>query len=156
MVIIGLDPGCKESALLVFNGEKVLEGLVLPNEDLLRILDQPPFDYNAGILVVERMQTFTSHLGVGSEVFDSEFWAGRFVQAWSPRRWERLLRSKVRAHLQVSKGGDAAVRASLIDRFGPYKADAIGTKKSPGPLYGVTGHLWSALAVAITWADSQE
>jgi len=29
---------------------------------------------------------------------------------------------------------------------------AVGTKKAPGPLYGVKTHMWSALAVAVVAA----
>jgi hypothetical protein len=33
----------------------------------------------------------------------------------------------------------------LIDALGE-----VGTKKNPGPLYGVSGHYWAALGVAYT------
>lgn len=39
---------------------------------------------------------------------------------------------------------------ALIDRFGGKDA-AIGRKATPGPLYGITKDLWSALAIAITY-----
>jgi len=57
-----------------------------------------------------------------------------------------------------NRAKDANIRQALLDRFpatGGGKAPQIGTKKQPGPLYGVTSHLWSALAVAVTWADTQ-
>jgi hypothetical protein len=43
---------------------------------------------------------------------------------------------------------DQNIRQALIDRLGP-----PGTKKNPGPTYGVTSHMWSALAVAVTAHD---
>jgi hypothetical protein len=30
---------------------------------------------------------------------------------------------------------------------------AIGRKAAPGPLYGISRDVWSALAVAVTYAD---
>ena len=51
---------------------------------------------------------------------------------------------------------DANVRAALIDRFGPSKRKAIGLKATPGPLYGVHSHMWSALAVAVTYGDRRD
>ena len=100
---------------------------------------------------------FRSAFGVGAEVFDSVFWTGRFAQVWHPRPFTRLLRAKVRGHLHAIKGGDPAVRAGLLLRFGGYKEVAIGTKKKPGPLYGIKSHMWSALALAVTfWDLSQE
>jgi hypothetical protein len=49
--------------------------------------------------------------------------------------------------------GDKHVRQAILDRFpgtGGGKTPQIGTKKQPGPLYGVKGHMWAALAVALT------
>ena len=44
------------------------------------------------------------------------------------------------------------IRQALIDRFGG-KEKAIGLKKTPGPLYGISSHAWAALALAITYSD---
>src|SRR5262249_23466155 len=144
----------KESAFIEWDGVRVLKVATAPNEEWLEELQTYDGWRQPGrVLVIEQMQLFTSNYGVGQEVFDSVFWSGRFVQAWAPRRFERILRAKVRGHLGASKGGDAAVRAALIDRFGPYKEVAIGKKSAPGPLYRIHGHEWQALAVAVTWYD---
>jgi hypothetical protein len=149
--VLGCDPGYRESAFVIFNGKTIDYYGTLSNEDALLFLGGSVL---AGtVLVIEQMQLFTSNYGVGQEIFDSCFWSGRFVQVWTPRKWDRILRSKIRGHLGASKGGDAAVRAALIGRFGPYKETAIGTKKTPGPCYGISGHEWQALAVAVTWYD---
>ncbi|MEO8679236.1 MAG: hypothetical protein ABI665_09335 [Vicinamibacterales bacterium] len=150
---MAIDPGYRESAFLLYDGTRILEHGIKDNEALLLGLQT----WSSGaiikaVLVIEEMQIFAGH-GVGKEVFDSVFWSGRFAQAWTPRPFDRLLRSRVRAHLGASRGGDAAVRQSLIERFGPYKEDAIGTKLKRGPLYGITKHSWSALAIAVTYCD---
>ena len=44
---------------------------------------------------------------------------------------------------------DKNIRQVLLDRFGP-----PGTKKAKGHLYGVSGHMLSALAVAVVFADT--
>jgi len=65
-----------------------------------------------------------------------------------------LMRKTVAAHLcNTSRANDSNIRQALIDRFGPGREKAIGTKKNPGPLYGIKKDLWSALAVAVTYAD---
>jgi hypothetical protein len=46
---------------------------------------------------------------------------------------------------------DPNVRQALLDKIGP-----VGTKKNPGPLYGVSGHGWSALAVAVYASECAE
>ncbi len=161
MIVLGLDPGYKESALVAITDNvtgplKIGQALICDNVTMLTNLEDLKAEaaHSGGyVLVLEQMQMFRSAFGVGAEVFDSVFWTGRFAQIWSPRRFERLLRAKVRGHLQAMKGGDAAVRQGLINRFGGYKDVAIGTKKTPGPLYGIKSHEWSALALAVTWYD---
>jgi hypothetical protein len=64
------------------------------------------------------------------------------------------MRATVKAHLcRSAKAKDSNVRQALIDLFGG-KENAIGTKKTPGPLYGISGDVWAALAVAVTWYDA--
>lgn len=155
MKVIGLDPGYKQSAIAVFNGTGVEQHFVWPNAEVLEWLEEyrKVAEVGKAILVIEQMQMFRSAFGVGVEVFDSVRWAGRFEQMWYPRPTALLLRAKVRGHLQAIKGGDAAVRQGLIVRFGGYKDVAIGKKKTPGPLFGIVSHEWSALALAVTWWD---
>jgi hypothetical protein len=55
------------------------------------------------------------------------------------------------AHLcEFVRANDANIRAALIDRFGPGKDKAVGRKATPGPLFGLKGDEWSALAIALT------
>jgi hypothetical protein len=91
---------------------------------------------------------------VGAEVFDTCVWIGRFTQAW-PAATVPIFRKDVKMHLcGQTKAKDKNVRQALIDRFGPGKDKAIGKKAKPGPLYGYSGDLWAALAVAVTYYDS--
>lgn len=149
-MILAVDPGYRESACVVYDGKAVLAHSIETNEALLYYLQTFPHD---AVLVLEEMQVFRSNYGIGKEVFDSVFWSGRFVQAWHPKPYGRIIRAKVRGHLGAMKGGDAAVRQALIARFGPYKEDAIGKKSNPGPLFGLKSHEWSALAIAVAWWD---
>ena len=48
-----------------------------------------------------------------------------------------------------ARATDANLRAALLDRYGG-SGRAIGTRKAPGPLYGVKSHAWAALALAVT------
>lgn len=148
--VFAIDPGYRRSAFVRFDGRQVLSHGIEENGQLRN--DLKASDYN-DILVLEEMQLFSSNYGVGKEIFDSVFWSGRFAEAWQPRPFDRMLRSKIRAHLGAQKGGDAAVRQALISRFGPYREDAIGKKANPGPLYGIHADEWSALALAVVWWD---
>jgi hypothetical protein len=151
MRILAIDPGYRQSAYVVFGDGRIHAHAITANDQLLAQLVAMN-SFIETVMVLEEMQLFGG-FNVGKEIFDSVFWSGRFAQAWHPRPFERLLRSKVRGHLGATKGGDAAVRQALIARFGPYKEDAIGTKRQPGPLYSIKADAWSALAIAVTWHD---
>ena len=88
---------------------------------------------------------------VGAEVFDTCFWSGRFVEAWSGK-FDLIPRRDVKLHLcGSSRAKDSNVRQAVIDRVGPQ-----GTKKAPGPTYGIKADEWAALALALTWWDRHE
>jgi hypothetical protein len=42
---------------------------------------------------------------------------------------------------------DSLVRLALIELHGGDKATAVGKKRDPGPLYGLSSHAWQALGV---------
>ena len=48
------------------------------------------------------------------------------------------------------KAKDGNIRQAILDLYGG-KDVALGNKKRPGPLYGVSKDIWAALAVAITY-----
>jgi hypothetical protein len=126
-----------------------------PNDKLVGALRNPGgFSRDISTVVIERIQSYG--MAVGEEVFETVFWTGRFAEAAVARGYglARLGRLKVKTTLcHDSRARDANIRAELINRFGPGKEKAIGTKRQPGPLYGVSGDVWSALAVAVAWAD---
>jgi len=91
-------------------------------------------------------------MAVGAEVFETCFWSGRFAEAWGGS-FERLKRHEIKMHLCGNmRAKDANIRVALMDRFGG--SQSVGKKKTPGPLYGIAGDQWSALAVAVTWFDA--
>jgi hypothetical protein len=97
-------------------------------------------------------------MAVGREVFDTCRWVGRFQQQWESfheSTCELVYRRAVKMHLCGNNTAkDANVRQALIDRFGPGKAKAIGVKAKQGPMYGITGDVTQALALAVTFADT--
>ena len=98
-------------------------------------------------LVIEQVASFG--MAVGAEVFETVYWSGRFAEAVYPLPVDRITRIKVKTHLcHDSRAKDANIRAALIDRYGGPAALRKG-----GDLYGVSKDVWSALAVAVTWAD---
>lgn len=148
MIILGLDPGTTHTGCVWFDGERVLRSSHMDNGHVLVRLGEfrvEPFD----VVACEMLQCFG--MAVGAETFETAYWIGRFMCACSVD-WHRVYRKEVKEHLcGTHRAKDPNVRQALLDRFGG-KA-AVGTKKAPGPLYGVSGHCWSALAVAVTAWD---
>lgn len=149
MIILGIDPGPKESAWVVYSSDDKLiySHDYVSNQELLdKILRSG--EQGRYTLVIEWIEGYG--LTVGRETFETCWWSGRFAQA--AHGAERLGRKAIKSHLcNTTQARDKDVRQALIDRFGE-----PGTKKHPGPTYGLVGDEWSALAVAVTWADTHK
>lgn len=154
-MILAIDPGPEQSAYVLMpdRGIPVVGELpgagsplvadIVPNSWLRDVIDPK------NLLVIESVESFG--MPVGREVFETCYWIGRF----DPDKTAILIpRREIKLHLcNSARARDPNIREALIDRFGPGKAKAIGLKKSPGPLYGFKSHMWSALALAVTYYD---
>lgn len=144
--ILAIDPGTAESGWCLFADGRVVESGVCGNQEMLTRV----YMDDADELAVEMIASYG--MAVGKEVFETCVWIGRFVEAWDRRcnrlteRHRLIYRKDVKLHLCGSpRAKDANIRQALIDLLGPQ-----GTKKQPGPTYGVRSHAWAALAVAVT------
>jgi hypothetical protein len=140
-VILAIDPGTHESGWVLFSEGKVQSSGVSPNADVLAML----VTVQADALAIEMIASYG--MAVGAEVFETCVWIGRYVQAWREPDAARLIyRKDVKLHLcGTPRAKDPNIRQALIDLIGPQ-----GTKKQPGPTYGVRSHAWAALGVAVT------
>lgn len=158
MIALGLDPGTEQSAMVAFDGQHVVQNYgTLLNVAVLHQLRTFSDTAVPVVLVIEQIESFG--MAVGKETFETVFWTGRFAEAWAPhhRRFARLTRKTIKQHLcHTARATDANIRQALLDRFGPGKDKAIGRKATPGPLYGMKGHEFAALAVAVTYFDQHE
>lgn len=151
MTILAIDPGPEKSAYVIleqiyggpsYSGPpgKFQLGELIHNADMRDFLRTQSLRRDIR-LAIEMVACFG--MAVGAEVFDTCRWIGRFEERWGGHV-QRVYRKDVKIHLCNSmKAKDANIRQALIDKYGP-----VGTKKNPGPLRGVSGHLWAALAVA--------
>lgn len=153
MSIFCVDPGPEFSAFVAYDGTRPVWFDKVANEDLLKNIEARRGMNGCEALVIEQIAAMG--MAVGAEVFETCFWSGRFAQAWDGG-FDRVKRHEVKMHLCGNmKAKDANIRQAIIDRYGPGKEKAIGKKKSPGPLFGVSGDCWAALAVAITWWETK-
>jgi hypothetical protein len=141
--VLAIDPGTTESAFIIWDGARPLEFGFLANQDLLDKLRN--WESNGPPMYIEMMETH-GMAPVGQSTFQTATWIGRFLEDWSiyGYPWHLVSRTQIRTHhCHSSRAKDPNVRQALIDKYGP-----IGLKKTPGPLYGISKHIWSALAIA--------
>lgn len=155
MNVLGVDPGTRESGFCLFDGTTVMDVGTVQNEILYGRIRVGQFGSKTAY-VFEKIQSYGKP--VGASVLETAFWTGRMFDAavtvtsmGAPV--SRIAFPHVKQHLcPGSKGKDADVRGALLKRFGGATV-AKGTKAAPGPLYRVSSHGWSALAIAVVWWD---
>lgn len=158
-LIFAIDPGNRESAYVLYDpaARAVLEKETLANDVLLLRIDDYCARFPSSNAAIEMIASYG--MAVGADVFETVYWIGRFAERWwsqSKRAAHRVFRREVKLHLcGTAKAKDPNVRQALIDMFGPGKDKAIGKAKAPGPLFGVSGDAWAALAVAVTFDAGQ-
>jgi len=147
-MILAIDPGTTQTALVEWDGERIEAKHLVPNAQALELVGAS----QAGEVVVEMVASYG--MPVGREVFETVVWIGRFIErttaAGKPVR--TVYRKDIKLHLCHSmRAKDGNVRQSLIDRLG-----APGTKKAQGVTYGIAKDLWAALAVAVYAHDNPQ
>jgi hypothetical protein len=153
--ILAIDPGPVKSAFVWWDGTRAI-GEYQKNEDVLSNVYGIRDNCLARDtdLVIEMIASYG--MAVGAEVFETCVWIGRFMEAWGAPV-ARIKRGEVKMFLCGSmRAKDGNIRQAIIDLFPPDgagKIPQVGTKNKPGPLYGISGDMWAALGVALTYAD---
>lgn len=145
-MILAIDPGAEQSALLVWDGNMVHYKETLPNIGVLSSLFNLQGCYGMDTVVIEGVACYG--MPVGAEVFSTCIWIGRFWQKTVDLGMcaQLVYRRDIKLHHCGSvRAKDSNVRQSLVDKYGP-----PGTKQQPGVTHGISKHLWSAFAIA-TW-----
>ena len=155
MNVLAIDPGPEMSAWVYYDPEcrAVLRFGIDNSVDLLTpewinksVMDSScdGWDYTA----IEMVACYG--MPVGREVFETALWVGRYVER-SLFEPELIYRREVKLTIcKDSRAKDSNIRQGLLNRWGGN--GAIGTKKSPGPLYGISKDVWAALGVAVTFS----
>ena len=142
--LLAIDPGPVRSAAVWMDGETILEAGIWENNELMRRAQ-----YSPAHLAIEMIASYG--MPVGRETFETCVWIGRFVERLA-MPFTFVYRKDVKMCLcGTMKAKDGNIRQALIDRLGP-----VGTKATPGPCYGISKDMWSALAVAITYREAFE
>jgi hypothetical protein len=164
-MILGIDPGNKETALVLIDEQRIpaqsekIANAKLSNWIYAMWIQRSIFPEAIGIECIA-----SYGMSVGAEVFETAEWSGRIREILDefigPDHIYRVYRKQVKLNLcGTTKAKDGNIRQALIDRYpaiGGGKCPQIGTKKEQGPLYGLHSDLWAALAVAHTVADIKD
>jgi hypothetical protein len=147
-VIYGVDPGPIDTGWVMWDGKKVIEVGISPNDAFLERLRSTT---ESVPLYVEMIASYG--MAVGKETFETCVWIGRYVEVWSILGfpWQLCYRTQIRTHHCFdARAGDSNVNAALRDKYG-----GKGTRRQPGPFFGVKSHMWSAIAVATYALESK-
>jgi len=161
--VLCIDPGTTHSGVVVFDGENILYSKPdFDNNELIKyvayhrpvkIQSIVPDEMHIKHLAIEMVASYG--MSVGQTTFETVLWIGRFMERFGYDKCTKIYRKDVKLFLCNSlRAKDANIRQAILDLFpatGGGKTPQIGTKKQPGPLYGVTSHSISALAVGLTY-----
>jgi hypothetical protein len=164
-LIYGIDPGPERTAVVCYDPERRVPvwGEWVQNIKVISHVLLTPSPVRKSrpedVYVIEYPQNYGSMMG--ATTLDTCFACGLITGHLSVNyRYSRpIARPSVKTHLLgVARGNDAQVKRALWNALGE-----PGTKKDPGPTYclhmrrgGASKHLWAALAVAVTAAESPE
>jgi hypothetical protein len=144
--LLAIDPGNVQSAYVVLQGNWPKAFSIVPNQNMLELIE-----WFSVPIVCEKIACMG--MAVGAEILDTCEWIGRFEQKAAQLNlpFHKLKRHQIKMHMCSStQAKDGNIRQALIDKLGPQ-----GTKKNPGPTYGIHDDIWSALAVGITFLETQ-
>jgi Holliday junction resolvasome RuvABC endonuclease subunit len=145
-IILAIDPGTTKSGWCLYDNhtKEVIDFGVDDNQIVIEGI-QESWSYDD--VAIECIASYG--MAVGSEVFETCIWVGRFMQALADCKGlpvHRIYRKDCKMHLcGTPRAKDANIRQAIIDKYG-----GIQSTKKGGPLYKVNSHIWPALAVALT------
>ena len=144
--IIGIDPGSKKSAYVWWDGEQILNKGILPNEEIIDMLDGLWAKWREPIILA--IETMVHIEKGGKSIVHTLLWAGQFYYAWHGEKAfvERYKVTLALTGKNPSKESDKLVRQALRTRFGT----------SSGLIHGIKSHLWQAWGLAVVWYDHLE
>ena len=148
--MLAIDPGTTQTAFVALAEDKrILDKGIVPNGEMLAFCEL--LDPSVKDVAIEMIACYG--MPVGKEVFETCVWIGKFAYVLEKKglKVTFIYRKDVKMHLcGSSRAKDGNIRQALIDKLGQ-----PGTKKAPGPTFGVAKDIWAALAVGITFIESR-
>ena len=158
MKIIAIDPGPKESGVCIMNWPasdlpSVDWKQQMPNDHTIDLIRERRFP-----VAIEDVQNYG--MTVGSDVFMTLKMIGRVMEVCRYQGYplSQIKRPTIKTILcNTPTAKDKDVRMAIIGRFAEWygltEKEVKGGKAKPGPLYQVSSHIWSAIAVGISYFE---
>jgi len=159
---LGIDPGPIKSAYILISlcNNKLLNIIdknYVDNDNMIKIILSKHIKFNDIEIAIETIVSYGNTMG--QSTINTAIFVGRFYQLVKDISGKPtyITRPDVYLNLCNKRRGVKSknITQSLKDRYGE-----LGTKANPGRLYnikgapkGSLGHIWSALAIAITFSD---
>ena len=158
MKILAIDPGTEKSGWVLYDCEnhEVIDKGITENVELKYKCSSIHEEFQEIEVAIERIVSYG--MPIGESTIATIQYIGRLQERFEMMQVDVTLIPRKEVKKCVCNNGkakDANVRQALIDLFpatGGGAKPQIGTKKEPGPLYGMSSHAWAALGVAITHA----
>lgn len=153
MRILAIDPGPERCGLVIYDteaGEVAQCDKAATVDAVITLIRYAQADHGVQLIACERVQSY----GIaGASLLRTSEVYGRVLQATEAAGLPFVgrYRREVLSLLMVAGRGnrDAMVRERMLEMHGGSRSAACGTKRAPGPLYGVTSHAWQALGLAM-------
>jgi hypothetical protein len=162
MTLLAIDPGTTESGFVVLDTDtkKVLKFGKINNEAMRVEIEVQGREQDA-CMTLEQIKSYGN--AMGDTTIETCVWIGRFIERW-PRSTYTLIPRKTICGVicHNAKAKDNNIRRAMLDKYlsftpaselGGGSEPAVGTKAKPGPLYGVSADVFSALALGWTWCE---
>ena len=151
MICLGIDSGNRACGVVLYDSERRDATRILAPCASLPVDHVPALFaslHSIDFVAIERVQSTGQS---GNDLLRTCEVVGRLWQSAEAEGHGVMLlyRREVCSWLHVHGAGkDAQVRRAMIEMHGGDKRAAVGLKRSPGPLYGVSGHAWQALGLS--------
>lgn len=156
MHLLAIDPGNKESAFCLMDGQyRVIDKGKVQNDMLLDYICE-----NANGIDHLACEMIASYgMAVGAEVFETCVMIGAIERTADINKipHSRVFRLEEKVMIcHDSKAKDTNIRHALIDRFAQHDTTrGTGTKANPDWFYGFKSDIWAAFAVGVVYLDKQ-
>ena len=177
--ILAIDPGTTKSGWVFMENGNPIDYGWFDNEKIFTLLKM----YQC-VVVIEQVSHYGTGMPVGKDVFQTVQYIGEFkaiAEQVCSLEVVLIKRSEVKIHLcNSARANDSTVRQAIIDKYGGdriaiggkkcvackgkgwvgrgrppcLECDQTGYETPAGPLHGISGHVWAALGVGLTYYDS--